>query len=73
MSPLKTLSATEIIDAFNLFRAQAGRFATCFHSDCDNNLLGQTIKSYLTKPEHNSDIVGATAGRQSSNGLAESR
>ena len=56
--PLKTLSSSDIVDAFNLFRAQAGRFATCFRCDCDDKLLGQTMKAYLTKPENNSDIVG---------------
>ena len=70
--PLKTLSSSDIVDAFNLFRAQAGRFATCFRCDCDEKLLGQTMKAYLTKPENNSDIVGAAAGQQSSNGLVES-
>ena len=67
---LKTLSATDICDAFNLFCAQADQFSKCFCADCDDKLLGLTIKSYLTG--NNSDIVGATAGRQSSNGLVGS-
>ena len=67
---LKTLFATNIRDAFNFFRAQAGRFATCFHADCDDQLLGWTIKSYLT--ENDSDTVCTAAGRQSSSGLVES-
>ena len=37
---LKTLSTTDINDAFNLFCAQTGRFAKCSRADCDNKLLG---------------------------------
>ena len=67
---LKTLSATDICDAFSIFRAQAGRFAKCFRADCDDKLLGLTIKSPLAG--NGSDTIGAAAGRQSSNGLVES-
>ena len=67
---LKTLGATDIRDAFNLFCAQAGRFATYFRADCDGKLLGLTIKYYLTK--NNTGIVCTAAGHQSSNGLVES-
>ena len=66
---LKTLSASFICDVFNFVCVQAGWFAKCFHADCDDKLLGLTIKSYLT--ENNSDIVVAAASCQSSNGLVE--
>ena len=46
---LKHLSPTEIRDAFNLFRAQAGRFAECFRIDYDEKLLGKAMKSYLVE------------------------
>ena len=67
---LNTLSASDIRDAFNLFCTQADRFTKCFCAGCDDKLLGLTIKSHLTK--NGSDIMGAAAGRQSSNGLVES-
>ena len=67
---LKTLAASEIINAFNLFRAEAGGFAKCFRTDCDEKLFGAAIKSHLTA--NGSDIIAAPAGRQSSNGLVES-
>ena len=66
---LKTLSITDIRDAFNFFCAQAGRFVKCFHANFDEKFFGQIIKAYLTANE--SDVVGAAAGRQSSNGLVE--
>ena len=67
---LETFSASDICDAFNLFCAHASWFAECFCADCDDKLLGLTIKLHLT--ESVSDIVGAVAGRQPSNGLVES-
>ena len=70
--PLKTLGATDIRDAFNLFCAQARRFAKCFCADWDDKLLGKTTKAYPTEPTNNSDIIGAAAGYQSSNGLVKS-
>ena len=67
---LKTLSSADILEAFNLFCSQAGRFDRCFRADCDEKLFGRAIKSYLT--ENGSDIIAAAADRQSSNGLVES-
>ncbi len=68
---LKDLSKELILLAFRLFRADAGSYAQCFHCDCDPKLFGTTIKEHLV--DHSSNIVAATAGRQSSNSLTESR
>ena len=67
---LKNLSSASILSAFLKFKSAAGRFATEFRSDCDTKLFGTAVKEFLLKNE--SDIVGATEGRQSSNGLVES-
>lgn len=66
---LKSLHADALIAAFSQFRAEAGRLAVQFRSDCDAKLLSQQVVSWLR--EHGSDIVSAPAGRQSSNGLVE--
>ena len=60
---LETLGATGIHDAFNLFHAQAERFAKCLHADCEEKLIGKTMKAYLVDPTSNSDVVSAAAGR----------
>ena len=67
---LKDLSKESILLAFCLFRADAGSYARCFHCDCDPKLFGTMIKVHLF--DHDSNIVAAAAGRQSSNGLVES-
>ena len=60
---LKILGATDIHDAFSLFRAQAGRFATCFRADYDSKVLDKTMKAYITESDNNSNIVCAAVGR----------
>ena len=67
---IPNLSSDHILAAFNLFRAEAGRFAKCFRCDCDPKLFGSTIKPYLNA--NDSDMIASPAGRQSSNGLVES-
>jgi hypothetical protein len=67
---LKDLSKESILLAFRLFQADAGSYARCFCCDCDPKLFGTTIKEHLV--DHDSNIVAAAAGRQSSNGLVKS-
>ncbi len=67
---LKDLSKESILLAFCLFRADAGSYARYFRCDCDLKLFGTAIKEHLV--DHNSNIVAAAAGCQSSNGLVES-
>jgi len=67
---LKTLSSSCILSALRLFRAAAGSLARCFYCDCDHKLFGMAISEYLIK--NNSEVVAASAKRQSSNGLVES-
>ena len=67
---LKTLTSSDIIEVFNLFYAKAGGFAKMFRTDCDEKLFGQAVRTHLTL--QNSDVTHAPAGRQSSDGLAES-
>ena len=66
---LKSLHADAIISAFTQFRADAGRLAAHFRTDCDAKLLSQQVVSWLR--ENGSDIASSAAGRQSSNGLVE--
>ncbi len=67
---LKDLSKESILSAFRLFRADAGSYAHCFRCDCNPKLFGMTIKEHVV--DHDSNIVAAAAGCQSSNGLVES-
>jgi hypothetical protein len=67
---LKELSEESILSAFCLFRADAGSYARCFRCDCNPKLFGMAIKEHLV--DHDSNIVAAVAGRQSSNSLVES-
>ena len=67
---LKTLSKSDIKEAFDLFRSEAGAFAKCFRCDCEPKLFGHSIKMYLTSQQP--DIMHAAADSQSSNGLVES-
>jgi hypothetical protein len=67
---LKDLSKESILSAFCLFWADAGSYACCFCCDCDSKLFGMEIKGHLVG--HDSSIVAAAAGCQSSNELVES-
>ncbi len=67
---LKDLSGDSILLALCNFKADAGSYARCFHSDCDAKLFGKHIPEHLIN--HNSNIVAAAAGRQSANGLVKS-
>ena len=67
---LKTLSKSDIKEAFDLFCAKTGAFAKCFRCDCNPKLFSRSIKTHLTSQQSN--IMHTSAGRQSSNGLAES-
>jgi len=67
---LKDLLADSILSALRNFKADAGSYARCFHSDCDAKLFGKRIRDHLI--DNNSKVVAAPAGRQSSNGLVES-
>jgi len=66
---LKDLLADSILSALRNFKADAGSYARCFRSDCDAKLFGKRIRDHLI--DHNSKVVAAPAGRQSSNGLVE--
>jgi hypothetical protein len=67
---LKDLLADSILSALCNFKADAGSYARCFRSDCNPKLFGMRIQDHLI--DNNSNVVAATAGRQSSNGLVES-
>ena len=66
---LKSLLSENIIDAFSQFRADAGGLPRQFRCDCDQKLMGGDARRWIYR--NNSKIIGAPAGRQSSNGLAE--
>ena len=51
--PLTTLSSENILAAFNLFRSEAGGFAKCFRTDCNEKLFGKAIKYHLTLNKSN--------------------
>jgi hypothetical protein len=57
---LKSLHADALISAFSQFRAEAGRLATHFRTDCDAKLLSHQVVSWLR--ENCSDIASAAAG-----------
>ncbi len=67
---LKDLSGDSILLALRNFKADAGSYAHCFHSDCDAKLFRKHIREHLIN--HNSNIVAAAAGCQLANGLVES-
>ena len=67
---LTTLSKTTNKEAFDLFCAKVGRFATCFCCDCNPKLFGHATKTHLMSQQ--SDIMYVVAGCQSSSGLIES-
>jgi hypothetical protein len=67
---LKDLSSDSILSALRYFNADAGSYACCFCSDCDAKLFGTRICKHLI--DNDSNIVAATAGCQSANGLVES-
>ncbi len=54
---LKSLHADALILAFSQFRAEAGRLATHFRTDCDAKLLSHQAVSWLR--ENCSDIASA--------------
>ncbi len=66
---LKSLHADALIAAFSQFRAEAGRLAVQFRTDCDAKILSHQIMTWLRT--NGSNIASAPAGRQSSNGLVE--
>jgi hypothetical protein len=66
---LKSLHADALISAFERFRADAGRLAVQFRTDCDSKLLSDTVVSWIRA--NGADIASAPAGWQSSNGLVE--
>ena len=67
---LSDLSSESIRSALLKSRSAAGRFAKVFRCDCDKKLVGSGVKEFLLKEK--SDVISATEGRQSSNGLVES-
>lgn len=66
---LKSLTSGPIIDAFCQFRADAGGLPKQFRCDCDQKLMGGDARRWIYR--NHSKILGAPAGRQSSNGLVE--
>jgi len=66
---LTSLAGGSIVDALEMFRAEAGRLPRRFHSDFDKKLIGGKALRYIL--QNNSRIIAANAGRQSSNGLVE--
>ena len=70
MFGLKTLSRESILEAFQEFKAEAGRLATEFRCDCDKKLFGSSVCEFLITSDSN--IKAAPAGQQSSNGLVKS-
>lgn len=66
---MMSLTSAEVINALQLFRADAERMPKRFHADFDKKLIGgKALKWIIT---NNSNIIAAPAKRQSSNGLAE--
>ncbi len=68
---LKDLLGDSILFALRYFKADTGSYARCFRSDYDAKLFGMRIQEHLIN--NDSNIVATTAGRQSANGLVESR
>jgi hypothetical protein len=66
---LKDLLGDSILLALHYFKADAGSYAHCFHSDYDTKLFGMRIQEHFN--DNNSNIVATAAGRQSANGLVE--
>jgi hypothetical protein len=67
---LKDLLSDSILSTLHYFKADAGSYACCFHSDCDAKLFGTCIREHLIN--NDSNIVATTAGCQLANGLVES-
>ncbi len=67
---LKDLLSDSILSARCNFKADTGSYAHCFCLDCDAKLFGMHIQEHLIN--NDSNIVAATAGCQSANGLVES-
>ena len=66
---MSSLSSTSITSALDLFKSDAGRLPHIFHSDFERKLIGGNSLRWILS--NGSNIIDATAGRQSSNGLAE--
>ena len=66
---VRSLQSANVIEALEQFRADAGGLPKQFRCDCDNKLLGGDARRWIYR--NRSKIIGAPAGRQSSNGLAE--
>ena len=66
---LQSLAASNIIQALEEFRADAGCLPKQFRCDCDKKLLGGATRRWIYR--NHSKIIGAPAGRQSANGLVE--
>ena len=66
---LTSLTSSEVIHAFEQFRADAGGVPKRFHADFDKKLIGGKALRWILS--NKSNIIAAPAGRQSSNGLAE--
>ncbi len=67
---LKDLLSDSILSALCYFKADAGSYACCFHSDCDARFCGMRIQEHLI--DNDSNFVAAAAGCQLANGLVES-
>jgi hypothetical protein len=66
---LKDLSADSILLALHNFKADAGSYARCFHSDCNPKLFEKRIRDHLI--DNSCTVVAAPATRQSANGLVK--
>ena len=66
---LRSLVSACITNALEQFRADAGGLPKQFRCDCDQKLLGDEARRWIYRQKSN--IIGAPAGRQSANGLAE--
>ena len=64
-----SLSSTSITSALELFKSEAARLPQRFHSDFDMKLIGENALRWILS--NGSNIIAASAGRQSSNGLVE--
>ena len=66
---MRSLLSACVVEALEQFRADAGSLPKQFRCDCDQKLLGGGARRWIYSEK--SKIIGAPAGRQSSNGLAE--
>ena len=59
---LTSLAGGSIVDALEMFRAEAGRLPRRFHSDFDKKLIGGKALRYIL--QNNSRIIAANAGHK---------